>query len=686
MTEKHTRTNRRRRLAARAAAIVCRTVAGLTVAGLTAAAISTAPRALAQGQQPAYPVPAGGFGSAPGQQLTLPPLPVPPAITPNGKVVEDVIARVNDQIITRSEYERAEQQLLDEAKQQGATEAELEDRRKNLLRDMIDQQLLLSKGKELGITGDAETMRRLDDIRKQNHLDSMEALEKAATQQGVSFEDFKQQIKNQAITQQVVRDEVGRRLNMNQAQEQAYYAAHAKEFEVPEEVHLSEILVPTPDNATDAQIAAAQAKADALAAQLKAGAKFADLAKSSSGGPTASAGGDLGDFPRGKLGDVLENATFSLPAGGVTPPIRTRQGFVILRVDNHQAAGVPPLSAVEPQVQQAIYLDQLQPALRVYLTKEREDAYIDIKPGFVDAGSSRKETKPVFTSYAAPVVKKKIQSKQRAEQERAAKAQAALAAAREKVAEKQAAKAEADAHKAGVKNVSAPVKQRRIPREKIRYGQAPRTSLPKAATDATAATTPANPAISGQAPGVAMAPTESVTSISTGTGYQTGTDEAALTPAEGPTRKTRYSSREVQAEEARAKAKLVKAEVKATDRPTPTTATQSATEKEQSSALGLNGDTAKKKKKPKREKGAPVERLQEKPKTVETQAPIAPTVNPALATGPVAPSASNQSKPSADNSALPSQTGAPGATPAGQPIPATTSADPNQPATTPAPH
>ncbi len=234
----------------------------------------SASRAVAQAQQPKYPVPGGGFATAPTRQLTLPPLPAPAAITPNGTVVEDVIARVNDQIITRSEYQRAEQQLLEESQQQGVSAAEFEDHRANLLRDMIDQQLLLSKGKELDITGDAETMRRLDDIRKQNHLDSMEALEKAAEQQGVSFEDFKQQIKNQVITQQVVRDEVGRRLNLTHQQEETYYAAHAKDFEAPEQVHLSEILVPTADNATDAQIASAQATADALEAKLKAGAEF----------------------------------------------------------------------------------------------------------------------------------------------------------------------------------------------------------------------------------------------------------------------------------------------------------------------------------------------------------------------------------------------------------------------------
>ena len=624
MTEKHTRTHHRARNAAHA-------VAAILIAAL---AVVSASRAVAQAQQPKYPVPGGGFATAPTRQLTLPPLPAPAAITPNGTVVEDVIARVNDQIITRSEYLRAEQQLLEESQQQGVSAAEFEDHRANLLRDMIDQQLLLSKGKELDITGDAETMRRLDDIRKQNHLDSMEALEKAAEQQGVSFEDFKQQIKNQVITQQVVRDEVGRRLTLTHQQEETYYAAHAKDFEAPEQVHLSEILVPTADNATDAQIASAQATADALEAKLKAGAEFAALAKSSSGGPTASAGGDLGDFQRGKLGDVLENATFSLPVGGVTAPIRTRQGFVILRVDSHQAAGVPPLADVEPQVQEAIYMDQLQPALRAYLTKAREDASIDVEHGFVDTGSSRKQTEPVYTSYAPPVVKKRIQAKQRMEQERAIKAQAALAAAREKVAEKQAAKAEAGAQKGGKKNASGKVKPPKIRREKIRYGQAPTNSLPAGTTNVAGADT--TPAVAGQAPGVAMAPTDSITSISTGTGYQTSDEENALASKDAPSgHKTRYTSRETQAEEQRAKVKLAKAEVKATDRPLPVTPTQTETEKVQSSALGLNGDTGKKKKKHiKHQKGEPVERLQEKTKPVDNPTPVAPTVNPAIAGAP----------------------------------------------------
>jgi peptidyl-prolyl cis-trans isomerase SurA len=487
-------------------------------------------------------------------------------------------------------------------------------------------------------------IRQLDEIRKSNHLDSMEALEKAAVQQGLSFEDFKQQLRDQCITQQVVRDQVGRRLSITHAQAEAYYAAHAKDFAVPEQVHLSEILITTPENATDAQIAAAQAKADAVYAKVKAGAKFADVAKTDSQGPTAAAGGDLGDFKRGALGsDLLENAVFPLPVGGTAAPIRTRQGFVILHVDAHQQAGVPPLSAVDNQVQEAVYADQMQPALRAYLIKSRDDAYVDVAPGFVDSGSARKSTKPsdiAYTAYKAPAEKKKIVVKQRIEQEKADKAQAELAAARERVAQKEAAKAQPNGTK-----VSASAKPKKIHKEKIRYGQAPQKSLPAGATTVAASGAP----LAGQAPGVAMAPTESVTTITTGVGTEAGNETAEAST--GPVKKTRFSAHESDAEEATAKARLVKAEAKATARPIAATQSQTATEKVQAAPLGLNGDTTKKPKKPKHKKGDPKERLQDNTtKPAETAAPVAPTVNPALSTpAPVTPPAAATAPPPAAN-------------------------------------
>jgi peptidyl-prolyl cis-trans isomerase SurA len=620
---------------------------------LAAYIVAAAPAARAQvrAQTPSYPVPGGGVTPAPQPQLQLPPLPAATPITPNGTVVEDVIARINDQVITRSEYERAEQQLMQEAHQENVPESEAEDKLHNLLRDMIDQQLLLSKGKELGITGDAETMRRLDDIRKQNHLDSMEALQKAAEQQGVSFEDFKQQIRNQVISNQVVQEEVGRHLNLTRAEEEQYYQQHAKDFEVPEQVHLSEILIPTPDNATDAQVSAAQQKADDVEAKLKGGANFADTAKANSGGPTASAGGDLGDFKRGALGDVLEKATFSLPAGGYTAPIRTRQGFVILKVDDHQQAGVPPLKDVEQQVQEAIYFQQLQPALRTYLSKAREDAYIDIKPGFVDTGASRAQTKPEFTAYTPPPVKKKTLKKERVEQEKAQKAQAGLTEAREKADEKKQAAAEAKAaSQSGARRVSRPARRKKIHREKIRYGQAPRKALPPGTTQ-TEQVDSSNPAATlGQTAGAAMAPNNSVTTITTGTGVEEANVDT-LAPKPVADHKTRFTDREKESEEKRAQDKVAKAEIKASKKPVAATSEETADEKERAGPLGLNGNTGPKKKhKTKRAKDEPKERLQDKPKPVETApAPPAPTVNPALGgTAPAAqtPAPATQQPPS----------------------------------------
>src|SRR5208337_1338314 len=145
-------------------------------------------------------------------------------------------------------------------------------------------------------------------------------------------------------------------------------------------------------------VAKAQAKADQVYALLKKGGNFTDLAKQYSDGPTSASGGDLEYFKRGTLSKELEQQVFSMKAGEFTQPIRTNQGFVILKVTEHQAAGVPPLKDVEGRIQEQIYMTKMQPALRDYLTKLRENAYIDVKPGYIDTGASPNETKPVYTT------------------------------------------------------------------------------------------------------------------------------------------------------------------------------------------------------------------------------------------------------------------------------------------------
>ncbi len=520
----------------------------------------------------------------------MPGLPTPQAITPNATVVEYPVARVNDQIIDNSDYQRGQRDLLAEAQHANATPAEIEARQKDLLRDMIDTQLLLSRGTELAISADSEVIRQLDEIRKQNHLDTMEDLEKAVRQEGLSYEDFKANIKNRIVTQEVVSDEVGRKLTLTAKQEQDYYEAHKQEYAQPESVHLKEILIPTPDDATDAQVAQAQAKATEVIGKLKAGAKFEDMAKQYSGGPHAEDGGELGDYPKGQLPKVIEDQVFAFQPGQWTTPVRTRQGFVIEEVTEHTQGGIPPQSAIDRQLQEAIYKEAIEPALRKYLTDLREKAYIYIEPGFVDTGASPRETKSVYVGATVPPVKKKT-AKARLDTSRPAPATTVAAA---------------PAVSATKSNSLAPVKltksgkPKKVKREKIRYGQAPRNSLPSAPEETLANGADQGPGatsslLPGPAPGAAMASPDQTAS--------TSSDEDPLAAAGATAKgKTRYSDRAPLEKKVKAADKAAKIKQKAAAAPAPLTAEDKTVQQLRNAPLEPATDTSKKKKKV---KGAP---------------------------------------------------------------------------------
>ena len=333
-------------------------------------------------------------------------------------VVEEIVARVNNQIITRSEYLREREQLKQEAQQQDAANADkvFAEREKDILRGLIDQQLMLEKAKDLGISADTDLIKRLDEIRKQMNLESMDDLEKAAQAQGVAFEDFKQNMRNQIITQKVIGQEVGSHIQVTKDEEQAFYNSHKNEMQQPDSIRLSEILIAPQKPAADAKtpsgeedpqaLAAAEAKAKDLLEQIRKGAPFEELAKKNSNGPSAAQGGDLGEFKRGTLAKELEDTTFAMKVGDVSDVIRTKQGFVILKVTQHTPAGIPPLKDIEPRVQEAVYMQKLEPALRAYLTKLREDAFIQVKSGYVDTGASAKQSNPIETTVKEANAKK----------------------------------------------------------------------------------------------------------------------------------------------------------------------------------------------------------------------------------------------------------------------------------------
>jgi peptidyl-prolyl cis-trans isomerase SurA len=554
-----------------------------------------------------------------------------------GVTVEDVVARVNDQIISRTDYERALKESDDEARQRGGSLQQIAEGHKDLLRNLIDQQLWLSKGKELGITADTEVVKQLDEIRKKYNLASMDDLEKAAKDQGISFEDFKANIRNQLITQQVMRDEVGRRVQFTPGEAQRYFEAHKDQFAQPESVHLAEIMISSgADGSEDPQkLASAKAKADDIEAKLKAGGNFDQIARTSSDGQTAAEGGDMGKFTPGQLNKAFEDKTFGLKNGEVTEPIRTKQGYVIFKVIDHVHGGAPQYKDVEPQVEEAYYESRMEPAMRGYLTQMREEAYIDIKPGYVDSGASPKETKPVYSAYTPPAAKKKkkVQRTRFRETEHGfrGKTNPAGAALVPASADTTPVKPTVASKKKGKDANAAPLTMKAGKKEKIRYGQAPRETLPSAAE------TKVEDA--GALPKA-----------------EAGTDEAdnANAPVV-PVKKTRYSARAKDPKAAKAKGPQLDSFT-----PLPPDASEVADRQTQTAPLGLNGDTSKKKKK-KQATATEGEktRMQDRPKDTTEKAPLEMTPTAPVAGAPApatAPKAAPSQIPAPVPSSAPQQT------------------------------
>ena len=161
--------------------------------------------------------------------------PAPTQSPSSDTVVEEIVARVNNSIVTRADMRKAREQLTAEANQpdRGAGDQDAKEREKDLLRDLIDQQLLLQKAQDLGISADTELVKRLDELRKQMHAESMEDLEKAAQAQGISFEDFKQNMKNNILTQRVIGQEVGGHITVTSQEIQQYYDRTRPNWSVP---------------------------------------------------------------------------------------------------------------------------------------------------------------------------------------------------------------------------------------------------------------------------------------------------------------------------------------------------------------------------------------------------------------------------------------------------------------------
>jgi peptidyl-prolyl cis-trans isomerase SurA len=344
-----------------------------------------------------------------------------PAAVPEGintKVVEEIVARVNNEIITRSELDKARVSAEDDAKQEcegrctpEQLQINIEDRQKNALRDLIDQSLLAQRGKDMGINVEPDVIKKLDQIRIQNKLASMEELEKAVSGQGLNWEDFKDNIRKGILTQRVISSEVGSHINIGHEEVVKYYEEHKKEYIRPEQVALREIEVAT-EGKKDEELPDLKKKAETALKRVKDGEDFGEIAKRFSDGGTAKQGGFLGVYKRGELSKELEDIVFKMKKNDLTDIMDTKQGYLVLQVLEHYDEGEQPLTKVENEIMDHLYSGRMEPALREYLKTLREESYVVIKPGYQDiAGGGNSEIQEVNATPEATKAAKKGRKK-----------------------------------------------------------------------------------------------------------------------------------------------------------------------------------------------------------------------------------------------------------------------------------
>ncbi len=307
-------------------------------------------------------------------------------------LVEEIIAKVNGDIITRSELERSEHQAEAELRQRNLTGARLkeamEERTKNALRDRIDQLLLVAKGKELNINVDPEISKYIAKLQLDSKIADPDKFQQFVHEQtGMPFEDYKSEIKSSMLTERVIRDEIARGVQVKPDELRKYYDEHKADFVRDERVFLREILIST-DGKDQAGIAAVEKKAKDVAARAAKGEKFSELARDNSDAASAPQGGDIGGFEKGKLRKDIEDAVWDQPRGFVSPPLKVSNGFLILRVEDHQKAGQATFEEVQNEIMDKLFTPRMQPAIRDYLTKLRQQAFLEIKPGYVDSGAA----------------------------------------------------------------------------------------------------------------------------------------------------------------------------------------------------------------------------------------------------------------------------------------------------------
>ena len=304
------------------------------------------------------------------------------ALGAHAEVVEEIIAWVDGDVITSSDYAEEEKASLGELYQKQTGE-ELDRNvklvRERLLMDMIDRKILVHYARALGYDTERMVSAYLKMLMDQQKIGSEEELARLAAQNGMTLEGIKNSLLELHGPRDLIDLEVSNRIAVSDREIEAYYEANHQQFAVHGEVVLREIVLMAGDESAKA---ARRDEARALRERALAGEDFVELARANSEAGTAEAGGRLGPLRRDELSDTLVGPAFALPVGGISELMETPYGFHIVKVESRIEEGFRPLDEMREEVRKAVHDAKLKTEVEAFLKNARSGSEWCVKPKY----------------------------------------------------------------------------------------------------------------------------------------------------------------------------------------------------------------------------------------------------------------------------------------------------------------
>jgi len=300
------------------------------------------------------------------------------------EVIEEIVVIVNDDIITLSQVKEQDEllrQMLRMRFQGEQYQREFERRRKNLLNEMIVERLLLQEALRKEINVDEQMKLHIENMKKENDIESDAELFQIMRQQGTDPEEWRKQLRESIMKEGVIFTEVNRNIVVDDSEVVSYYKVHSKEFKVIPEYNLKAISI-SAELKSEEEV---EAKKREISEKIASGQDLAALASEYSDGPEKEKQGDLGTYKKGELEKSLEQAVEKLKVGEITPWLKMRNGWILLKLVEKKEERVKTYEEARKEIEQQLFAEIYQKKLNEFLNKLREKSYINIlKPNPLD--------------------------------------------------------------------------------------------------------------------------------------------------------------------------------------------------------------------------------------------------------------------------------------------------------------